>query len=104
MEVGVKNLPFAQKTVFFRQRFFDFHDHFRLGKYLLAGNDFGSLLQIILIGDAATLSGQIFQQNFMASGNQVMNACGGHRDPVFISFDFFRNSNDHFRSPDGPVF
>ena len=50
-----------QQAIFLWERFLDFYYHIRLRKYFLSRNDFGSLIQIILIGDAATFSGLIFQ-------------------------------------------
>ena len=72
MQIGEKNLPFAQQLILGRQRFFHFHDHlrareniFRVVDDLRAGRD------VIWIGITGANARAFFHQDGMTAPRQL---------------------------------
>ena len=96
MEVGEQELAFLDEGVFGLDGFLDFHNH--LGDcvgFLDGGEDGGSGVDVVLVGESAALAGGVLDVDFVALADEFLDARGGHADAVFVVFDFFGYADNH---------
>ena len=95
MQVSEEQEVFAKEAIFFSEGFFDFDHHLSGPSFCSSRNDGCPLLRVIFIRKARTKSSICFHQNVMAFLDQALYACRCQTDPIFVVFNFFRNSNEH---------
>ncbi len=96
MEISEDDLPAAQQWQFAGLRLFHLDDHFRAAvNFLGAGNHFGAVAEIIVVGQAGAQTGAGFDQHFVSAAGQFINPDGQHAHPIFILLNFLWYADDH---------
>ncbi len=100
MQIGEQQLPFTKLLALQRLRFFYFDHHIRFGKDFFGRlNDLCPCIDVIIVWEASPLPCLGFDQNLMTCIPGLFGGHGGHADPVFLIFDFFRATNAHHVPP-----
>ena len=100
MKVGEDDLAAAQQRILGRQRLFDLEDQIGAAKYLGRRIDeLGSLVGILLVGNARAESGTAFEQDRMSRADEFLHADGQHGHAVFVAFDLLGNADNQVFAP-----
>ena len=95
VKVGEENLIFSQERVFGRQGFLDLDDQVGGKGIGMIRNDFGSRLDVFLVGVAGADSGFLLHKNLMAPLRQLVGGGGQEGDAGFLGLDLTWNADDH---------
>jgi hypothetical protein len=97
MQVGVKDLAFAQHLAFDRLRLLHLHDHVGLGEdFLGRRNNSGPSLLVIVIRVADTGTGIGLHHHPVAMAVGFIDRGGRHAHAILMVLDFFRHADEHF--------
>src|SRR5512139_2091145 len=96
MEIGENNLAAPQPAAFGAKRLLHFYDELRVRKDgFCAGENFCSGRCVFIVADTGPLAGAGLNQDLMAFRGQYLNGRRNQSNPIFIGFDFFRNTDQH---------
>ena len=96
VEVGKDQLVAAHEFVFGRNRFLDFHDHFRTSVHFLdRGEYFGAHRGIGIVRKSAVCTGRSLHIDFVAPPGQFPDAGRSQSNAVFVVLDLFGDTDNH---------
>ena len=96
MQISEEHLTTPQLLAFGRKRFLNLHDQVGAFEYFIGGcDDPGAGCGIFVIADAGAIPGEGFDVDAVASGDQFPDGRGNEPNAIFVSFDFFRNGDEH---------
>ena len=98
MQIGEKNLAFAQQRKLCRERLFDFHDHVgaRKNVFCLLHN-LSACFDVLLIRITRTDAGIFFHQHRVTEPGELIRARRQERNALLLLFGFFWNTDNHLR-------
>ncbi len=95
MQVGEEQQIGAQERVFDGDRFLDLHHHFRAPGIAGRGHDLGPDAPVLVIGEAAAITGPRLYQDGMALLNELLHPGGCHGDSVFVVLNLLGDTDYH---------
>src|SRR5262245_51949628 len=102
MQIGKKDLPFAESRILWLDRFFDFDDHLRPSPDLLAASQSSTCLRVLVVCNTATLTSAHLQEHCVAFIGQRLHTRRNHPYAVLVVFDFLWNANNHAEASSRP--
>jgi hypothetical protein len=98
MEIRENELAGPAPFVLCSNRFFYFHDHFRLHPYLIGGGQYmRPVVDVFLINKAAAIPGGALHVYFVPPAGQFQCAGWCERHAIFVTLDFLWYANNHKR-------
>ena len=98
MQISEDNLAASQLLPFGSERLFDLHNQCGALKYLIrACDDLSASRSVVAVTNTGANSGHRLDRDLMAPDYQLSDRRRSEADAVFVSFDFFRNADEHGR-------
>ena len=96
VKIGEYQLSLADEFVFRLYRLLDLDDHFGFGIDLFDGRQqFGACGDVVFVRESAVCTGSRLHIHFMPTFGKLFGSGRGERNPVFVVFDLFWNTDNH---------
>ena len=89
-------MSLADEFVFRLYRLLDLDDHFGFGIDLFDGRQqFGACGDVVFVRESAVCTGSRLHIHFMPTFGKLFGSGRGERNPVFVVFNLFWNTDNH---------
>src|SRR4030095_13035771 len=95
MQIREKDLSVTESRILWRNRFFDFNDHFGASPDLLAARQSSTRLGVLVVCNTAPFTRAFLKEHCVAFISQGFHPRRNHAYPVFVVLDFLWNANNH---------
>ena len=99
MKICEHHLTTPNVLPFRLDRLFHLHDHLAVAPHRRGiGSDLRTDLCVQVVRETAPKTGSNLDDDTVATGDELLRACGNERDAVFVGFDFLGNADFHGRN------